>query len=127
MLEISRKDIVDDYLMDFNEDRFIKLPIDGYMDLLGIQPNSTQTAIINAINNPKYRFISAAVARRQGKTYIANIIGFELRFRQLEIPSFPLGIFSFRVSANAPRIPYVLQWTYTSFWEFPLKCMLFIP
>jgi len=75
MLEISRKDIVEEYLMDFKEDRFIKLPIDGYMDLLGIEPNTTQTAIINAINNPKYRFISAAVARRQGKTYIANIIG----------------------------------------------------
>ena len=75
MLEISRKDIVEEYLMDFKEDRFIKLPIDGYMDLLGIEPNTTQTAIINAINNPKYRFVSAAVARRQGKTYIANIIG----------------------------------------------------
>ena len=31
--------------------RFIKLPIDGYMDLLGITPNSSQNAIINAINN----------------------------------------------------------------------------
>jgi len=32
-------------------------------------------AIINAINNNKYRFVSAAISRRQGKTYIANIIG----------------------------------------------------
>ena len=32
-------------------------------------------AIINAVNNPKYRFVCAAVSRRQGKTYIANIIG----------------------------------------------------
>ena len=45
------------------------------MDLLGIEPNSSQNAIINAINNPKYRFVCAAVSRRQGKTYIANIIG----------------------------------------------------
>ena len=75
MLEISRKDIEPVNLMNFGENRFIKLPIDGYMDLLGIEPNSTQMAIINAINNPKYRFISAAVARRQGKTYIANVIG----------------------------------------------------
>ena len=75
MLEISRTDIEKRDLMDFSERRFIKLPIDGYMDLLGIEPNSTQMAIINAINNPKYRFISAAVARRQGKTYIANVIG----------------------------------------------------
>ena len=75
MLEISRTDIEKGDLMDFSDRRFIKLPIDGYMDLLGIQPNTTQMAIINAINNPKYRFISAAVARRQGKTYIANVIG----------------------------------------------------
>ena len=62
--------------MDFDaETRFIKLPIEGYMELLGIEPNSSQTAIINAINNPKYRFVTAAVSRRQGKTYISNIIG----------------------------------------------------
>jgi len=61
--------------MKFDERRFIKLPIDGYMDLLGITPNTSQHAIINAINNPKYRFVTAAVSRRQGKTYIANIIG----------------------------------------------------
>jgi len=62
--------------MDYPQDsRFIKLPIEGYMDLLGIEPNSSQTAIINAINNPKYRFVTAAVSRRQGKTYISNIIG----------------------------------------------------
>ena len=76
MLTISREDIVSDYLMNFTEqDRFIKLPIDGYMNLLGIEPNTSQTAIINALNNPKYRFVCAAVSRRQGKTYIANIIG----------------------------------------------------
>jgi len=75
MLDISRKDIVADDLMQFGEHRFIKLPIEGYMELLGISPNSTQRAIINAINNPKYRFICAAVSRRQGKTYIGNIIG----------------------------------------------------
>jgi hypothetical protein len=61
--------------MSFDERKFIKLPIDGYMDLLGITPNTSQTGIINAINNPKYRFVTAAVSRRQGKTYIANIIG----------------------------------------------------
>ena len=62
--------------MDLSSDsRFIKLPIEGYMDLLGIEPNTSQTAIINAVNNPKYRFICAAVSRRQGKTYISNIIG----------------------------------------------------
>jgi hypothetical protein len=76
LIEISRTDIVSDYLMDLEQQsRFIKLPIMEYLELLGITPNSSQTAIINAINNPKYRFISAAVSRRQGKTYISNIIG----------------------------------------------------
>jgi hypothetical protein len=76
MLTISRQDIVGEYLQDFSEQsRYLKLPVDGYMDLLGIEPNSSQNAIINAINNPKYRFVCAAVSRRQGKTYIANIIG----------------------------------------------------
>ena len=76
MIELSRKDIVSDNLMAFQEQsRFIKLPMEGYLELLGITPNSSQHAIINAINNPKYRFVCAAVSRRQGKTYIANIIG----------------------------------------------------
>ena len=76
MIEISRSDVVQDYLMDMNpETRFIKLPIEGYLNLLNVTPNSSQTAIINAINNPKYRFVCAAVSRRQGKTYISNIIG----------------------------------------------------
>jgi len=61
--------------MSFDENKFIKLPIDSYMELLGVNPNSSQTALINAINNPKYRFVCAAISRRQGKTYIANIIG----------------------------------------------------
>jgi hypothetical protein len=32
MLDVSRTDIENEYLMTFGEDRFIKLPIDGYMD-----------------------------------------------------------------------------------------------
>tara|TARA_E500000178_G_scaffold87697_1_gene86465 strand:- start:940 stop:2238 length:1299 start_codon:yes stop_codon:yes gene_type:complete len=75
LIDISRKDIISTELMAFDERKFIKLPIDGYMDLLGVTPNSSQTALINAINNPKYRFVCAAISRRQGKTYIANIIG----------------------------------------------------
>ena len=76
MIEISRSDIVSDYLMEFDkEERFIKLPIRSYLELLGIDPNTSQTALINAVSNPKYRFICASVARRQGKTYISNIIG----------------------------------------------------
>jgi len=76
LIELSRSDIVSDYLMEFDkEERFIKLPINSYLELLGIEPNTSQTALINAVSNPKYRFICASVARRQGKTYISNIIG----------------------------------------------------
>ena len=76
MLDVSRTDIISDSFMDFpTADRFIKLPINSYLNLLGITPNTSQTALINAINNPKYGFVCAAISRRQGKTYIANVIG----------------------------------------------------
>lgn len=75
-IELSRTDIIADYLFDYTaEDRFLKLPVEPYMELLGINPLPSQVAIINSINNPKYRFVCAALSRRQGKTYIANIIG----------------------------------------------------
>lgn len=78
MLEISRPDVERDYIQEFGaEERFIKLPIVNYLKLLGIWDtvNRPQIALINAVNNPKYRFISAALARRLGKTYIANVVG----------------------------------------------------
>ena len=75
-VEISRRDVVSHELVDLSsETKFLKLPVAPYMELLGIEPLPSQVAIINAINNPKYRFVCAAVSRRQGKTYIANIIG----------------------------------------------------
>ena len=75
-IQISRVDITGEALHDLqSETRFLKLPVDPYLELLGITPLPSQVAIINAINNPKYRFVCAAVSRRQGKTYIANIIG----------------------------------------------------
>ena len=75
-VEISRRDIVSDEIVELgSEARFLKLPIAPYMELLNVTPLPSQVAIINAVNNPNYRFISAAVSRRQGKTYIANIIG----------------------------------------------------
>ena len=75
-IEISRRDIVAEQLFEYqSETRFLKLPVSPYLEMLGIEPLDSQKAIINAINNPKYRFVCAAVSRRQGKTYIANIIG----------------------------------------------------
>jgi len=76
MLEISRDNISATEITKYKEvDRFIKLPVDSYLDLLEITPNRSQTALINAANHPDYRFIVAALSRRQGKTYMANIIG----------------------------------------------------
>ena len=75
-VEVSRRDIISDEIVELgSEAKFLKLPIGPYLNLLNVKPLPSQIAIINAINNPKYRFVSAAVSRRQGKTYIANIIG----------------------------------------------------
>ena len=89
MLTISRTDVDSEMLTEFPvESRFIKLPIVNYLKLLpAVDPvthnmgtaweqiNRAQIALINAVNNPNYRFICAALARRLGKTYIANVIG----------------------------------------------------
>ena len=53
---------------------FLKVPIEGYLQLLGINAIPSQIGLINALNNPKYRFVVGALSRRQGKTYIGNIV-----------------------------------------------------
>jgi phage terminase large subunit len=78
VLTVSRTSVECDYIVEFPADkRFIKLPIDNYLRLLNIYDtiNRPQIALINAVNDPQYRFICAALARRLGKTYIANVIG----------------------------------------------------
>ena len=83
MLKISRPDIDQFNITDYPQDlRFIKLPIENYLKLatVGNKPifdnlNCPQIALINAVNNPRYRFICAALSRRLGKTFIANVIG----------------------------------------------------
>lgn len=89
MLTISRPDVGSESITDFPvTTRFIKLPVPAYLKLLPAvdpttyetstaweQVNNPQIALINAVNSPKYRFICAALARRLGKTYIANVIG----------------------------------------------------
>ena len=88
MLTISRPDISSTEITEFPiHSRFIKLPIASYLKLLPAidaityekstawdQLNNPQKALINAVNSPKYRFVCAALSRRLGKTYIANII-----------------------------------------------------
>ena len=83
MLTISRDDISSDVIQEYDPNqRFIKLPIKNYLKLLTVNGvpvhetiNRPQIALINAINNPKYRFVCAAFSRRIGKTFIANVIG----------------------------------------------------
>ena len=76
MIEISRSDVISSHIVESTDPRrFIKIPIKPYLELLDLEPIESQIAIINAIQSPKYRFICAALSRRQGKTYIANIIG----------------------------------------------------
>ncbi len=83
MLIVSRKDIDSEALTEYSADsRFIKLPIANYLKLLiergssvYDQLNRPQIALINAANSSKYRFIVAALSRRLGKTFIANVIG----------------------------------------------------
>lgn len=81
MLVISRDNVPSDQVLEFPvEDRFIKLPIENYLRLLkdpegnSIEPIRPQIALINAINNPDYRYVVAALSRRTGKTFIANVI-----------------------------------------------------
>lgn len=83
MLTVSRPDVDCEDITEYPADkRFIKLPVKAYLGLLNYdgknvldEINRPQKAFINAVNNPKYRFICAALSRRLGKTFIANIIG----------------------------------------------------
>ena len=88
MLKVSRNYVDTERITDFPaSERFIKLPIENYLKLLpAVDPttqamvtawdltNRPQIALINAINDPRHRFVCAALARRLGKTYIANIV-----------------------------------------------------
>jgi len=75
-MQISREGISSTELQDFSiEERFIKLPIKKYLDLINIDPIPPQIALINAIQDPQYRFIVGVLSRRTGKSFISNIIG----------------------------------------------------
>lgn len=82
-LIVSRDNISRTEIQHFDPtDRFIKLPVENYLKLLDFSGtnvweslNRPQIALINAVNSPDYRFITAALSRRLGKTFIANVIG----------------------------------------------------
>lgn len=58
------------------ESRFLKLPIENFLALKGIDPIAPQIALINAINDPDIRYVVGCLSRRTGKTFIANHIAF---------------------------------------------------
>ena len=111
MLTISRPDIASDVITEFPAaSRFIKLPIVNYLKLLNIWEtvNAPQIALINAVNNPKYRFVCAALARRLGKTYMANVIGQLVRLVPgcnvlIISPNFSLSSISFELQRKLIR------------------------
>ena len=75
-MEISRPDVKGNELQIFSEkERFLKVSIENYMGLRSFIPVPPQIALINAIQNPKYRFITACLSRRTGKSEISNMIG----------------------------------------------------
>lgn len=74
-MEVSRKDVSTEEFQDFGDDRFLKIPIENYLKLINIDPIPPQIALVNAVQNPLYRFITAVLSRRTGKSFISNIIG----------------------------------------------------
>lgn len=76
-MKVSRPYIKTDALEDFDiHRRFFSLPVEGILQQENIIPNSPQIAIINALNDPRHRFVTACVSRRVGKSFIAYTLGF---------------------------------------------------
>ncbi len=79
----SRDYINCDELVDFPvETRFFKLPVATFIEQMKadngdpIIPNRPQIAIINAVNDPRHRFVVACVSRRVGKSFISFALAF---------------------------------------------------
>lgn len=74
---VSRDYLRYDALVDFPvEERFLKLPIEAFLELEGIEPIAPQIAMINAIQDPRHRQIVGCLSRRTGKTFISNTVAF---------------------------------------------------
>lgn len=74
MIEVSRNIEYDRITPYPQNERFITLNIEKYFAQNGMKLLRPQIAIVNALNNPAFKFVVAAVSRRLGKTYIANVI-----------------------------------------------------
>lgn len=118
MLEISRPNVVSTHIVEFPvETRFIKLPIIPYLKLLGVYDtmNAPQIALVNAINDPAYRFACAAFSRRIGKTYISNIIA------QLVTLMPGMNILIISPNYNLSTISFELQRSFINHFEIEVE------
>lgn len=76
-MHISRDYIPTDHIVDYPlQERFLKFDMERYLELDGIEPIEPQIAMINAINDPKVRYVTAVLSRRTGKTFMGNKIVF---------------------------------------------------
>lgn len=74
---VSRDYLETEKLVDFDiSERFFALSIESLLEAEGIVPNKPQIAIINALNDPRHRFVTACISRRVGKSFIAYTLGF---------------------------------------------------
>ena len=74
-MKVSRPDISSTELQEFPvAERFLKLPLERFLEKMGIEPVPPQIAFLNAIQNPKYKYIVGVLARRTGKTLAAAIV-----------------------------------------------------
>lgn len=53
------------------DERFFQLPVENYLDVIGVEPNQVQIGIINQLNDPRCRYLTCCVSRRVGKSFIA--------------------------------------------------------
>ena len=55
-ITVSRDDVEKYEIVSFPiEERFFKLPVEGFLDVEGLFPRPAQIPVINALNDPKYR------------------------------------------------------------------------
>jgi len=77
MFETSHPEISCKEIMEFPVDtRFLKVPIQNLLKIMGIQLNGPQMWLVNAINSPDIRFITCNYSRRLGKTFASNLVLF---------------------------------------------------
>lgn len=69
-MKVSR-DVETKFIVDIPiEERFFKLPVENFLNVINVTPTEPQIAIINAINDPRFTRIVACLSRRNGKSFV---------------------------------------------------------